>query len=107
MRKNYFVNTRPKLASKILASNTHLEQSVKYEVSIFERKEVCDEKLESVFSSLRSNKSPGYDGISSKVTMSVSEEIFSVLKHMLNLLINQGVFPENMKIACVFKRDDE
>ena len=53
------------------------------------------------------NKNPGYDGISSKVITSVLEEIFDVLKNMLNLLINQGVFPENMEIACVFKRGYE
>ena len=35
------------------------------------------------------------------VVKSVSEEIFGVLKHVLNLSINQGVFPENMKIVCV------
>ena len=38
------------------------------------------------------------------------EERFGILKHVLNLSVNQGVFPKNMKIACVttvFKRDDE
>ena len=55
----------------------------------------------------KSNKNPGYDGILSKVITSVLEETFGVLKNMLNLLINQGVFPENMKITCFFKRSYE
>ena len=61
-----------------------------------ERKELCGEEPKNTFSS--------------NAAKSVSEEIFSALKHMLNLSINQGVFPENMKIAFVtpiFKSRDE
>ena len=82
----------------------------KYEGPVFKRKEVCDEELKNAFLLLKSNKSPEYDFISSNVIKSVLEEIFSILKHVLNLSINQGVFPENMKIACVtpiFKSVDE
>ena len=41
---------------------------------------------------------------------SVLKKIFDVLKHVVHLSINQDVFPENMKIACVtpnFKSGDE
>ena len=103
---HFFVNIGPNLASKIPVSNTHFEQYVKYEGPILERKELCDEELKSAFSSLKCNESPGCDGISSNVIKSVSEEIFGVLKHVLNLLINQGVFPENMKTACVKSGDE-
>ena len=44
-------------------SNTHFEQSVTYEGSNLESKELCDEKLKNVCSLLKSKKSPGYDGI--------------------------------------------
>ena len=53
------------------------------------------------YSSLKSNKSPESDGISSNVIKSVSEKIFGILKHMLNLSVNQGVFSENLKIVYV------
>ena len=99
-KKNYyyFVNIGLKIALKMPVLNTQFEQYVKYEGPVLERKELCDEMA---FSSLKSNRSPWYDGISSNVINSVSEEIFFVLKHVLNLSMNQGVFPENMKIACV------
>ena len=73
---------------------------------VLEGKELCDEELKNNFPSLKSNKSPGYDGISSNIINSVSEEILDVLKHVLKLLINQGV----LKITCVapiFENGDE
>ena len=102
MRKlnNFFVNIGLKLASKIPVSNTHWERYVKNEGPILERKELFDEELKNVLSSLQSNISPGYDDISSNVIKSVSEDIFGVLKNVLNLSVSPGVFPENMKFAC-------
>ena len=63
-------------------SNIHFEQYVKYEGPNLEIKEFCDEELKnaSFFFSLKVNKSPGYDGISSNVIKSVSEKIFGILK---------------------------
>ena len=55
-------------------------------------------------------KSLEYDGISSNTMRSVSEEIFEVLKRLLNLSINQVAFPENMKITCaapIFQTRDD
>ena len=64
---HFVVNIEPKLASKIPASNTHFEQYVKYEGLILERIAFCDEELKNALSSLKSNKSPGHDGISSNL----------------------------------------
>ena len=96
-----FVNIGPKLASKMPVSNTHFEQYIKYEGPILERRKLCDDELKNVFSALKNNKSQGYDGISTNVVKSVSEEIFGILQHMLNPSTNQGMFPENIKIAYV------
>lgn len=98
---HFFVNIGPKQASKMPVSNTHFEQYIKYEGPILERRKLCDEELKNVFSALKNNKSQGYDGISTNVVKSFSEEIFGILKHMLNLSTNQGMFPENMKMAYV------
>ena len=64
-------------------SKTHFEQYVNYKSPNLERNELCDEKLKNVFSSLKSHKRSGHE-ISS----------LGVLKHVLNLSINQDVFPE-------------
>ena len=78
----FFANIGPKVASKILVSNTHFDQYVKYEGPNLEdkKKELFNEELKNVFSSLKSNKSPRYDDISSNIIRSVTEETFGVLK---------------------------
>ena len=91
-------------------SNTHFEQCVKYKAPNLERIKLRIKELKNPFSSLKSDKSPGYDDISSNVIKSVSEEIFGVLKQVLDLSVNQGVLAENMKFACVnpiFERDND
>ena len=57
-------------------------------------------ELKNAFPSLKNNKIPMYDCVSSNIIKIVSEEIFPVLKHMLNLSNYQVVFPENLKIVC-------
>ena len=57
---------------------------------------------------LKPNKSPGYDNISSNVVNETSDIFFTPLKYIFNLLLQQGVFPENLKIAKVspvYKKD--
>ena len=78
MAKNiniFFVNIGPKLASKIPVSITHPKQYVTYKGANLERKELCSE--EKYLFLLKTNKNPGYDGISSNIIKSVSGEISS------------------------------
>ena len=90
---HFYVNIGPKLGSKIAVSSTNFEQYVKHKGPNFNRKEHCDEELnDDAFISVKSKKSAGYDGVSSNVIKSVSAEIFGLLKHVLNLSVNQGVF---------------
>ena len=91
-------------------TNTHFEKYVKYEGPIPERKELFDEEPQNIFSSLKRNKGPRYDDISSNLIKSVSNKIFGLLIHVVNLSIHQGVFSKNMKIPCftqMFKYCDE
>ena len=60
--------------------------------------------------SLKPNKSPRYDNISSNVVNETSDIFFTPLKHIFNLSLQQGIFPENLKIAKVspvYKKDEE
>ena len=50
---------------------------------------------------LKSNKSPGYDDISSNAVNAVTNEVFPTIKHSLNISLQQRVFPGKLKIACV------
>ena len=67
-------------------------------------------KLKEALRSLKPNKSPGYDNISSNVVNETSDIFFTPLKYIFNLSLQQGIFPENLKIAKVspvYKKDEE
>ena len=57
--------------------------------------------LANAFASLKTKKSSGYDDISARVVKRVSDEIFVTLKHIFNISLAKGVFPDKLKIARV------
>ena len=71
---------------------------------------LTDDELKEALRSLKPNKSPGYDNISSNVVNETSDIFFTPLKYIFNLSLQQEIFPENLKIAKVFpvyKKDEE
>lgn len=59
-----------------------------------------------VVRSMKSNKAPGLDGITSNILKSVAQYILSPLTHIVNMSIESGIFPEILKesiIIPVFK----
>ena len=66
-------------------------------------------ELREAFSSLKTNTSPAYDNITFNVVKKSFGEINEPLKHLFNLSLENGIFPEKMKIAKViplFKNGD-
>ena len=59
-----------------------------------------DQELEEAFNSLKPNKSPGFDDISSSVVKFCASGIFNPLKRIFNLSLTR-IFPNGMKIARV------
>ena len=57
--------------------------------------------LENAFASLKTNKRSGYDDIFADVVKRVSDEIFVILKHIFNISLAKGVFPDKLKIPRV------
>ena len=71
---------------------------------------LTDDELKKALRSLKPNKSPGYDDISSNVVKETSDIFFMLFKYIFNLSLQQGIFPENLKIAKVspvYKKDEE
>ena len=71
---------------------------------------LTDDELKEALRSLKLNKSPGYDNISLNVVNETSDIFFTPLKYIFNLSLQQGIFPENLKIAkvsLVYKKDEE
>ena len=62
---------------------------------------IQDQELEEPFNSLKPNKSPEYDNISSSVVKFCASGILNPLKHISNLSLQTGIFPNGMKIARV------
>ena len=74
-----------------------------------EKSSVSINCLKESFFSLKTNKSQGYDDINFNVAKKCFGEISEPRKHLFNLLLANGIFPEKMKIAKViplFKYDD-
>ena len=70
---------------------------------------LTDDEVKEALRSLKPNKSPGYDNISSNVVNETSDIFFTPLKYIFNLSLQQGIFPENLKIAKVYpiyKKDE-
>ena len=55
------------------------------------------QELREAFFSLKFNKSPGYDKTSFNVVKKCFSELCEPLKHLFNLSIETGVFPEKLK----------
>ena len=71
---------------------------------------LTDEEVEEVLISLKPNKSPGYDNISSNVVNETSDIFFTHLKYIFNLLLEQGMFPENLKtskVSPIYKKNED
>ena len=71
---------------------------------------LIDDEVKEALRSLKPNKSPGYDNISSNVVSETSDVFFTPLKYIFNLSLQQEIFPENLKIAKVspiYKKDEE
>ena len=58
-----------------------------------------DDEVKEALRTLKPNKSPGYYNISSNVVNETSDTFFTPLKYTFNLSLQQGIFPEILKVA--------
>ena len=106
----FFVDIGPKLASMIPESQTKFDQYLNLHQTFMGEANLTFDELKEALRSLKSNKSPGYDNISSNVVNETSDIFFTPLKYIFNLSLQQRMFPENLKIAKVspvYKEDEE
>ena len=99
---SFFVNVGPKLSEKIRDSNQNFETYLtKAKTSFGQFQNLIHSEKEKAFNNLKLNKSPGYDDISSDIVKKSFNELFLPLHHVFTLSLNQGVFPEKLKMAKV------
>ena len=97
----YFATVGTELAKNIQPSSVEPDQLITSNPaeSLFFQAASRDE----IFSTFKSLKitSPGWDGISAKVVLKSFHSFLSPLTHVLNLSLQQGVVPRELKVAKV------
>ena len=76
----FFVDIGPKLASMIPESQTKFEQYLNQHQILMGEANLTDDEIKDALRSLKLNKSPGYDNISSSVVNETSDTFFTPLK---------------------------
>ena len=84
---DFFATVGPKLAESIPKTTKGFDEYVKKVSNTMPKYELTNEEFRNAFFSLKSNKSPGYDGISSNIVKNCFHSISSPLKHIFNLSI--------------------
>ena len=106
----YFVNVGPNLADLIPRSNKKFESFLTGNCPTLIETPLTEEEMKNAFESLKSNKSPGFDEISSDVIKFVFDALIIPVKHIFDLSLKKGVFPDKLKVARVtpiYKSGDE
>ena len=96
---SFFINIGKNLASKVPNASTPFEYFVNKSDFVMETKPLSMNKLKDTFCSSKSSKYPRYDDISYNVIKKCFGSLGELLKHLFNLSIEKGVFPDDLKIA--------
>ena len=106
---DFFINVGPNLAKSLKTVDRVPEYYLKTPLfnSIF-LSPVTDEELYQIFKELK-NSAPGYDEIKTEPLRKALPHFISPLNYICNISLEQGVFPDEMKIANViplYKKED-
>ena len=107
---HFFTNIGPDLASKISSDNKHFTDYL----SEPNENTMCliptnQHEILKIVKALKSKKSTGYDGISTKLLKQIIRNIVIPLEHIFNLSLSAGCCPDLLKLAKVipiYKKDD-
>ena len=97
----YFVKVGQNLASAIPISQKKFEDFLTGNYPILGEYPLTDDEIKIAFTSLKSNKSPGFDDISPNVIKFAFDALFRPIKHVFALSMKSGIFPDKLKIARV------
>ena len=98
---NYFVNIDTNLAASLLESRTIFQDYIHYNVPCHSTINLTVLELENAFASLKTNKSSGYDNISSNVVKKSIGGNICYSETYFQYLFRNRVFPVKLKIYRV------
>ena len=84
MFNNFFINVGSNLADKIPLSGTSFESCFPEIAATLSDKPLSENKLKDTFSTLKTNKSPGYDNLHVNVVRSMHHELKAPLMNILS-----------------------
>ena len=98
-----FVNLGPNLAAKIVNNNDtqatdYLGNRIVHSMFVTP---VTEEETVNVIKGLKNNSSPGWDGIKTSLLKEVCNVISKPLTYIINLSLEKGIVPDELKIARV------
>lgn len=97
----YFTSVGPKLARSLSKSNVNPISLVKYEaITSLSLTPVENDEMSKTLGMLK-DTSCGYDGYKPSVVKYVKTEIVKPLSYVVNLSLQQGIFPDKLKHAIV------
>ncbi|CAB4037327.1 Hypothetical predicted protein, partial [Paramuricea clavata] len=92
----------PQLAENIPPSDFDPLHHVIPGANAFEFKNITRAELVSVLKKVKASKAPGrIDKISSKLLKGAGDSIIESLMYLFNLVLNTGIFPDDMRLAKV------
>ena len=97
----YFTNVGPILASKIQNTSKTFDNFLFPVQKNMEHKDLTFEEFEKASKSVKHNKSAEHDDIDSNVIAKVYDEISYPLFMIFHGSFNEGIFPEQLKVAKV------
>ena len=98
----FFTDIGPKLAYSIPSSSKDFKDFFGSTSTSLDEYLLQNEELNEAFKSLKANKSPGFDDISSTIIKRCRENIFNPIKPVFSLSLEQGIFPRKIQKLLVY-----
>ena len=107
---DFFTNVAQKLSSKIPQSQTTAESFLNNRINnTFTVSPICPAEVDTVIEELKCNDY-NVNSISTTVLDKSKHIITPIICHLINLFVQQGYFPNNLKLGCItpiFKNGDK
>ena len=97
----YFTNVGPNPASKMQDTSKTFDDFLFPVQKNTEHKDLTFKEFEKAFKSVKHNKAAGHEDIDSNVIIKVYDEISYPLFMLFHSSFNEGIFPEQLKVAKV------
>ncbi len=98
---NFFVEIGPKLAANIPPSDIDPTEYVRPCITEFNFTAITKTVLAATIKQIHTNKAPGLDKISNKLIKLAGNAVYDSLLHIFNLILDTGIFPEDLKLTRV------